>query len=120
MAEQLYQRSGRDIVHSQVLADRRAVVGSVILDHRSLRIARASPGKMEVEDRTPNTNPPVMAATFVIFIVAGTTRAAQVLVRNGLVSKLCITNWAHEPFLSPSVAAPMLRRKKVVCGARRW
>ncbi len=52
--------------------------------------------------------------------IAGTTRAAQVSVGNGLVCKLCITNWAHEPFLSPSVAAPMLRCKKVVCGARRW
>src|SRR5207302_10677382 len=36
----------------------------------------------------PSTNPPVMAATFVIFIVAGTTRAAQVLVRNGCTGPL--------------------------------
>src|SRR5438874_9902159 len=71
----------------------------------------------------PNANPPVMAATFVIFIVAGTTRATYVLVRNDLVCKLCITNWSHEPFLRPSVAAPTsicLGAKKVVCGARRW
>jgi len=56
-----------------------------------------------------------MAATFVIFIVAGTTRATYVLVRNDLVCKVCITNWSHEPFLRPSVAAPTfisLRRKK--------
>src|SRR2546421_5258001 len=63
----------------------------------------------------PNANPPVMAATFVIFIVAGTTRATYVLVRNDLVCKVCITNWSHEPFLRPSVAAPTfisLRCKK--------
>src|SRR2546428_13775185 len=54
----------------------------------------------------PNVIPPLIAAILVIFIVAGTTHAAQVLVRNNLVCKLCITNWVHEPFLRPSVSPP--------------
>src|SRR5260370_25720966 len=51
VTEQLLKRSSRDVVHGKVLADRRAIVGTVALDHPSLRIARASPRKMQVEAR---------------------------------------------------------------------
>jgi len=48
--------------------------------------------------KAPNVIPPVMAAAFVMFIVAGTTRGSKKLVRNQRMRKLCITNWVHGPF----------------------
>src|SRR5258708_38674375 len=50
----------------------------------------------------PNAIPPVMAAAFVMFIVARTTCALHELVRKEPVPKLCITNWRHEPFQGSS------------------
>jgi len=74
--------------------------------------------------KEPRVIPPVMAATFVIFIVAGTTRAPHELVRNQPMSELCITNWAYPPFqgLRPRRQSRLPQaQKKVVCSAtRRW
>src|SRR6266852_4464366 len=72
----------------------------------------------------PRVIPPVIAATFVIFIVAGTTRLPHELVRKEPVCRLCITNWADTPFQGPSVAPAVMisaGAKKIVCRAtRRW
>src|SRR5260370_35740300 len=51
----------------------------------------------------------MMAASFVIFTVARTTRLAEVLVRKEAICRVCITNWAHEPLQAPSHAQAQKR-----------
>src|ERR1700693_3260609 len=44
------ERARGDVVNRELLADREAVVGAVILDHPSLGIARVPPWKMKMQD----------------------------------------------------------------------